>query len=80
MRTKIIISRLEGDGAHQPQSTSRQLMSRSKEGCMLAVLMPEYKGGYCKESSRNTREGDSNNNPRGQYPIPSRRRGIDHSK
>ena len=32
------------------------------------------------ESSRNTREGDSNDNPRGQYPIPSRRRSIDIGK
>ena len=32
------------------------------------------------DSTRNSGEGDSNDNPRGQYPIPSRRRSIDQSK
>ena len=31
------------------------------------------------EGTRNTGEGDSNDNPRGQYPIPFRR-SIDQSK
>jgi hypothetical protein len=46
-------------------------------GCFDVDKMTKYQGGYCVESTRNTDEGDSNDNPRGQYPS---RRSIDQSK
>jgi hypothetical protein len=49
-------------------------------GCFDVDKMTRYQGGFCVESTRNTGEGDSNDNPRGQYSNPSRRRSIDQSK
>jgi hypothetical protein len=49
-------------------------------GCFDVNKMMKYQGGYCVESTRKRQEGDSNDNPRGQYGIPSQRRTIDQSK